>query len=74
MFCVFVVAAFCLPGQRGIRFLLAAAGVVTACVPLMLCLHGAHLLRTPEGLGVALMAALLSVFLFASAAKHTREI
>lgn len=74
MFCVFVVAAFCLPGQRGIRLLLAAAGGVTACVPLMLCLHGAHLLRTPEGLGVALMAALLSVFLFASAAKHTREI
>ncbi|WP_215754825.1 PepSY domain-containing protein [Acetobacter sp. P5B1] len=74
VFCVFVVAAFCLPGQRGIRLLLAAAGVVTACVPLMLCLHGARLLRTPEGLGVALMAALLSVFLFASAAKHTREI
>lgn len=74
VFCVFVAAAFCLPGQRGIRLLLAAAGVVTACVPLMLCLHGAHLLRTPEGLGVAVMAALLSVFLFASAAKHTREI
>lgn len=74
VFCVFVAAAFCLPGQRGIRLLLAAAGAVTACVPLMLCLHGAHLLRTPEGLGVAVMAALLSVFLFASAAKHTREI
>lgn len=74
VFCVFVAVAFCLPGQRGIRLLLAAAGGVTACVPLMLCLHGAHLLRTPEGLGVAIMAALLSVFLFASAAKHTREI
>ncbi|WP_281702194.1 PepSY domain-containing protein [Acetobacter malorum] len=74
VFCVFVVAAFCLPGQRGIRLLLAAAGAVTACVPLMLCLHRAHLLRTPEGLGVALMAGLLGVFLFASAAKHTREI
>nr|WP_298796623.1 PepSY-associated TM helix domain-containing protein [uncultured Acetobacter sp.] len=74
VFCVFVVAAFCLPGQRGIRLLLAAAGAVTACVPLMLCLHGAHLLRTPEGLGVAAMAALLSVFLFASAAKHTRQV
>lgn len=74
VFCLFVGAAFCLPGQRGIRLLLGAAGVVTACVPLMLCLHGAHLLRTPEGLGVAGMAALLSAFLFAGAAKHTREI
>ncbi|MFT8472663.1 PepSY-associated TM helix domain-containing protein [Acetobacter persici] len=74
VFCLFVGAAFCLPGQRGIRLLLGAAGVVTACVPLMLCLHGAHLLRTPEGLGVAGMAALLSAFLFAGAVKHTREI
>ncbi|MFT8464127.1 PepSY-associated TM helix domain-containing protein [Acetobacter persici] len=74
VFCLFVGAAFCLPGQRGIRLLLGAAGGVTACVPLMLCLHGAHLLRTPEGLGVAGMAALLSAFLFAGAVKHTREI
>ncbi|MBS1016320.1 PepSY-associated TM helix domain-containing protein [Acetobacter persici] len=74
VFCLFVGAAFCLPGQRGIRLLLGAAGVVTACVPLMLCLHGAHLLRTPEGLGVAGMAGLLSAFLFAGAVKHTREI
>ncbi|AQT05352.1 PepSY-associated TM helix domain-containing protein [Acetobacter persici] len=74
VFCLFVGAAFCLPGQRGIRLLLGAAAVVTACVPLMLCLHGAHLLRTPEGLGVAGMAALLSAFLFAGAVKHTREV
>ncbi|MFT9332253.1 MAG: PepSY-associated TM helix domain-containing protein [Acetobacter persici] len=74
VFCLFVGAAFCLPGQRGIRLLLGAAGGVTACVPLMLSLHGAHLLRTPEGLGVAGMAALLSAFLFAGAVKHTREI
>ncbi|WP_215762345.1 PepSY domain-containing protein [Acetobacter sp. P1H12_c] len=74
VFCLFVGAAFCLPGQRGIRILLGAAGGVTACVPLMLCLHGAHLLRTPEGMGVAGMAALLSAFLFAGAVKHTREI
>lgn len=74
VFCLFVGAAFCLPGQRGIRLLLGAAAVVTACVPLMLCLHGAHLLRTPEGLGVAGMAALLGAFLFAGAVKHTREV
>lgn len=74
VFCLFLAAAFCLPGQRGIRLLLAVAGGVTACVPLMLCLHGARLLHTPEGLGVAAMACLLGVFLFACAAKHTREV
>ncbi|GAN69258.1 PepSY-associated TM helix domain-containing protein [Acetobacter orleanensis] len=74
VFCLFVVTAFCLPGQRGVRFLLAASGVVTACVPFMLCLHGAYLLRITAGAGVAVMACLLSLFLFVGAMKHTREL
>lgn len=74
VFCSFVLAAFCVPGQRGIRLLLAGAGAITALVPLMLGLNGKGLLLSAQGLAVALIACVLSLFLFLCAALNKRRV
>ncbi|MFT8475421.1 MAG: PepSY-associated TM helix domain-containing protein [Acetobacter orientalis] len=74
VFCAFVVAAFCLPGQRGIRLLLALAGGITALVPVMLCINATPFLHNAQGVGLTVTASLLSLFLLVCAARYKRQL
>lgn len=74
VFCAFVVVAFCVPGVRGKRLLLAVAGGVSACIPLVLCMAGGTLLFSPVGGSVALCGSLLGLFLLVCAARYRRQL